>query len=169
MKRISILILLALSGSCWSWSLFGPSTREDCLKEIPKVRLPDAKRLLLTACNVGFGERKDIKPEWVSAGKCIAKNADEFYSFDSSLKIINKCSDDPGTYEVYRRQLYMAQDDRREEAVNAAREARAAAEAAQVERLNRNRYEQDGSFTIYDSQSGRIKYCNRIGTLVSCY
>ena len=100
---ISILLLAALTPVYAGW--FGPDDPKECAeKYFPKIRLPDARSLVGLACRVGYGNL-NIDPSYIKAGKCVASGASEMYSFDSTLKVINKCSSDNVQFDRFRSAL----------------------------------------------------------------
>lgn len=89
--KTALLSLLVFGSFSASAGIFGPSDPRECvIKYYEKVRLEDAKSLLMFACGVGYGGNVNKVAE--KAGRCIASEASEFYSFASTLKVINKCT-----------------------------------------------------------------------------
>ena len=171
MKRLFAIAFIFIINSSWAWTLFDQRTEEECISQMPKVRLSDAKNLLQMACYIGYGDGKNKRKEWVSTAKCVAKSPDEFYSFDASMKVIKQCSDDPKTLEAFRGQLYLDRDVREAAAAYAPIAKRLVDEKLEKARAERNRarLDQDGLFTMFDAQTGRYMSCIRTGTYVSCY
>jgi hypothetical protein len=91
LDKTFILSLLAIVSFNVHAGIFGPSNPQECvIKYYEKVRLENAKNLLMFTCGVGYGGNVNKVAE--KAGRCIASEASEFYSFESTLKVINKCT-----------------------------------------------------------------------------
>ncbi len=89
-KGIVYFVFILFSAPLYA-GLFGPSNPQECvIKYYEKVRLENAKNLLMFTCGVGYGGNVNKVAE--KAGRCIASEASEFYSFESTLKVINKCT-----------------------------------------------------------------------------
>lgn len=161
MYRTVLLITLLLCSMHASAGLFGPSDPRECLiKYQKKVRLDDAKSLLMFSCGIGYGGSVNNVAE--KAGRCVSSEASEFYSFESTLKVINKCTkniENGGAFfNMFRDKLY--------EGVNASAEVRRRQRLYDEEA---SRKSQDGSISIYDSRTGAYKNCLKTGTAVSCF
>lgn len=143
--------------------LFGPSDPEECYqKYAPKVRLPDALNVLRFACRAGYGGA-DINPDFVKVARCISGDAGEMYSYESTKKIINKCTSNlPQAFSVFDNRLMANVND-------------AAEEAARIQRLNQRRTEdairnsQSGSVSIFDAATGTYKNCIKTGNQLNCF
>jgi len=125
-----------------------------------KVRLEDAKGLLMFTCGVGYGGNVNHVAE--KAGRCISSEASEFYSFESTLKVINKCTkniENGGAFfNLFRDKLY--------EGSNASAETR---KRQQLYDEADRRKSLDGPVTLYDSATGTYKYCHKTGGVMSCF
>lgn len=155
---LSILILVSFESYA---GIFGPSDPRECLiKHQKKVRLEDAKNLLMFACGVGYGGNVNNVAEKV--GRCITSEASEFYSFESTLKIINKCTkniENGGAFfNLFRDKLY--------ESVNASAEMKRRQQLFDEEAKRKS---EDGPISIYDSSTGTFKNCFKTGNAVSCF
>ena len=142
---------------------FGPSDPAECYqKYAPKVRLPDALNVLRSACGAGYSGG-DINPDFVKASRCIAGDAGEMYSYESTKRIINKCTRSlPQAFSVFDHRLMANVND-------------AAEEAARIQRFNQRRTEdairdaQNGPISIYDATSGTYKNCIKTGNQLNCF
>jgi hypothetical protein len=136
--------LLALISLTANAGLFGPSNPRECLIKYHKqVNLEDAKNLLMFACGVGYSGNVNAKAEKI--GRCIASEANQLYSFESSLRIINKCTkNNEEFFPAFRDALF--------ENVNNS--------AAMNQRQNRWRQE--------DAIKDALKNCTVIGSEVRC-
>lgn len=143
--------------------LFGPSNPAECYqKNAPKVRLPDALNMLSFACGAGYGSA-DINPNVIKVARCISGDAGEMYSYESTKKIINKCTRSfPQAFSIF--------DDKLMANVNDAAE-----EAARIQRFNQRRTEdairdsQNGPISIFDATTGKFKNCIKTGNQLNCF
>jgi len=91
MYKLIGLVLITMVSAPLHAGIFGPSDPHECvMKHFKKVRLEEAKSLLIFTCGVGYGGNVNRVAE--KAGRCIASEASEFYSFESTLRVINKCT-----------------------------------------------------------------------------
>ena len=137
---------------------FGPDDPKECAeKYFPKVRLPDARSLVGLACRVGYGNL-NIDPSYIKAGKCVASGASEMYSFDSTLKVINKCSSDNVQFARFRSALYSDMNDAQER-------------SEKQQRQNQVLQEQQSQepYSIIDLETGKLKVCRNIGNIITCF
>jgi hypothetical protein len=156
-------VIGCLAASCIQAGIFGPSDPAQCYqKQAPKVRLPDALNMLRFACQVGYAGG-DINPDAVKVGRCISGEAGAMYSYESTKKIINKCTRDlPQAFSVFDSKLMANVND-------------AAEEAARVQRFNQrrsedaNRNSQNGPISIFDANTGEYKNCIRNGGQLTCF
>jgi hypothetical protein len=161
-RFLGILIWALLTNNAHA-GLFGPSDPAECYqKYAPKVRLPDALNVLRFACQVGYGGG-DINPDAVKVGRCISGEAGVMYSYESTKKIINKCTRDlPQAFSVFDSELMANVND-------------AAEEAARIQRFNQRRTEdairdsQNGSVSIFDATTGTYKNCIKTGNQLNCF
>ena len=94
--------------STGSW-LTGPNNDTECMnKNKGKVKLEDAIDVLAFACLVAY--KNGVTPVAAKAGKCIVGKADDFYSFDSTLKVINSCTSSAEIFQVFKSQLFKRQE-----------------------------------------------------------
>jgi hypothetical protein len=143
--------------------VFGPSDPAECYqKYASKVRLQDALNVLRFACGAGYGGA-DINPDFVKVARCISRDAGEMYSYESTKKIINKCTRSlPQAFSVFDNRLMSNVND-------------AAEEAARIQRFNQRRTEdairdsQSGPMSIYDADSGTYKNCIKTGNQLNCF
>ena len=153
---ISILLLAAITPVYAGW--FGPDDPKECAeKYFPKIRLPDARSLVGLACRVGYGNL-NIDPSYIKAGKCVASGASEMYSFDSTLKVINKCSSDNVQFARFRSALYSDMNDAQER-------------SEKQQRQNHVLQEQQSQepYSIIDLETGKLKVCRNIGNTITCF
>lgn len=146
MYKVFFLISLFFCSINANAGIFGPSDPRECiLKYQNKVRLHDAKNLLEWACLAGYGagsRNEDTK----KSGQCIASNAGDLYSMESSLNVINKCTKDRLVqFDFFKQELY-----------------RGVNESAEINR-RRNRLQQE------DAIKDALKNCTLIGSEVRCY
>lgn len=161
-KLVGICFLMGVSFSA-SAGLFGPSNPAECYqKYAPKVRLQDALNPLRFACGLGYGGG-DINPDAVKIGRCIAGDAGEMYSYESTRKIFNKCTRDaPHAFTVFNSKLMANVND-------------AAEEAARIQRFNQKRTDdairdsQGGPVSIFDATTGTYKNCIKTGNQLNCF
>jgi hypothetical protein len=137
--------------------LFGPSDPHECMvKYQGKLKLPDAREVLSRACYLSYEDGYSRSER--ALGKCIISEVSNMYSYESALKVINKCSkDNVAIYSVLRRSLFRNLNEEQE---NARRRHR-------VDEIDRQSA-QDGPVTIYDSATGTYKYCYRSGGVMTC-
>lgn len=160
MYKILFTAILSLSSMSTYAGLFGPSDIRECiLKHQSAVKLEDAKLMLRMACVFGYGDG-DFDREQKKIGKCIASDAKNFYSFESTLKVVNKCTgSNVGMFTYFKNQLFSNQNDRIAEERN--------------RHNSRRRLEleegQNGPVTIFDYDTGTYKYCHRTGGNISCF
>ena len=153
---ISILLLAAITPVYAGW--FGPDDPKECAeKYFPKIRLPDARSLVGLACRVGYGNL-NIDPSYIKAGKCVASGASDMYSFDSTLKVINKCSSDNVQFARFRSALYSDMNDAQER-------------SEKQQRQNHVLQEQQSQepYSIIDLETGKLKVCRNIGNIITCF
>lgn len=153
---ISILLLAAITPVYAGW--FGPDDPKECAeKYFPKIRLPDARSLVGLACRVGYGNL-NIDPSYIKAGKCVASGASDMYSFDSTLKVINKCSSDNVQFARFRSALYSDMNDAQER-------------SEKQQRQNHVLQEQQSQepYSIIDLETGKLKVCRNIGNTITCF
>ncbi len=153
---ISILLLAAITPVYAGW--FGPDDPKECAeKYFPKIRLPDARSLVGLACRVGYGNL-NIDPSYIKAGKCVASGASDMYSFDSTLKVINKCSSDNVQFARFRSALYSDMNDAQER-------------SEKQQRQNQVLQEQQSQepYSIIDLETGKLKVCRNIGNTITCF
>lgn len=158
-----IACLLIMASSAGSAGLFGPSDPAECYqKYAPKVRLQNALYVLRFACQVGYGGG-DINSDSIKISRCIAGDAGEMYSYESTKKIINKCTGgSPLAFSVFDNKLMANVND-------------AAEETARIQRFNQRRTEdtirdsQSGSVSIFDATTGTYKNCIKTGNQLNCF
>jgi hypothetical protein len=157
-----LLVLLAILFSPLSVSaqIFGYSSTEECFeKNQKKLRYPLANRLLVNSCFFGYEKEldKDLR-KFRPSGKCIASRADSMYSYESTMTVINRCTQgSTEVFAVFRGYLNRAIEDAQEVSRPRAIPPRVLMP------------EQNNTFTIFDSQTGTMKICNQIGTIVNCF
>jgi hypothetical protein len=146
--------------------LFGPSNIEECIiKYQNRVKLDDAKLVVRMACVFAYGDG-DFDREQVKVGKCIVSDTKKFYSFESTLKVINKCSgSNVGIFNFYKNKLYSGQNQIIEDELARIRQRQSNLEFER--RLNGG--SQDGPVTIYDSATGTFKYCHKNSGVLTCF
>ena len=164
--KAALLSLLLFGSFSVSAGIFGPSDPRECiLKHQPAVKLDDAKLVLRMACVFGYGDA-EFEREQKKIGKCIVSDAKKFYSFESTLKVINKCTgSNVGMFTYFKNQLYSSQNQMIED------------ELARIRQRQRNedfdrRFSggsQDGPITIYDSTTGTYKYCHKNSGVLTCF
>lgn len=167
-----LFFTLMLCTNSHAFSLFGYSNFEECYSEnVSKVRFADAKRLLGNACVLGYSDDDSYKI-FKSSGKCIVSEVKRLYSLDESLKVINECSKDNETFNMYKKSLYFQRD--LDEEANR-RKAERAERIRQnnvyesEERIRRELLIQQTSPTrIYDSNSNSYKNCYQLGNTLRC-
>lgn len=143
--------------------LFGPSDPAECYqKYAPKVRLPDALNVLRFACIIGYDSENNDSAS-IKSSRCIAKDSAEMFSYESTKKIINKCTPNlPWGFNFFNNKLMANVND-------------AAEEAARIQRFNQRRTEdairdsQSGSVSIYDATTGTYKNCIKTGNQLNCF
>lgn len=161
--RFLVFLIWSLMTSNVHAGLFGPSDPAECYeKYAPKVRLQDALNVLRFACIIGYDSENKNAPS-IKAARCIARDSTEMFSYESTKKIINKCTQDlPWAFNLFNNKL-MAN-------VNEAAE-----EAARIQRFNQRRTEdairdsQSGPMSIYDADSGTYKNCIKTGNQLNCF
>jgi hypothetical protein len=154
----AILIQLGLGATSVNAGWFGPDDPKECVeKYFPKIRLSDARSLVGLACRVGYGNL-NIDPSYVKAGKCVASGASDMYSFESALKVINKCSTDNIQFARFRNALYSDMNDAQER-------------LEQQQRQNQALQEQQSKapYTIFDINTGNLKVCQHNGNVITCF
>jgi len=166
LDKAFILSLLALVSFNAHAGLFGPSNPTECVIENQKnIKLDDAKPVVRMACVFAYGDG-DFDREQVKVGKCLVSDTKKFYSFESTLKVINKCSgSNVGIFNFYKNKLYSGQNQIIQD------------ELARIrQRQNNIEFErrfsggsQDGPLTIIDSDTGKIKFCNKSSGVVTCF
>lgn len=157
------LLIWSLLTSNVHAGLFGPSDPAECYqKYAPKVRLQDALNVVRFACQVGYGGG-DINADSIKISRCIVGDAGEMYSYESTKKIINKCTrGSPLAFSVFDNKLMANANDATEE-------------AARIQRLNQRRTEdairdsQNGPLSIFDSATGTYKNCIKTGNQLNCF
>lgn len=166
---MKFILLLGISGylsiivSSVNAGILGPSDPSECFeKYAPKVRLPDALNVVRNACVLGYdSENKD--PPTNKVGRCIVKGSSEMYSFESTKKIINKCTKNiPWAFNFFNNQL-MANIN--EQVERSARERRY--NQARIE--DELRESKNGVVSIYDVNSGTYKNCIKNGSQLTCF
>jgi hypothetical protein len=160
MYKVLFAALLSLSSISAYAGLFGPSDGRECLlKNQDKVRLQDARQVLIKACVFGY-EDGDFDKEAVKIGRCIASEAKSFYSFDSTLKVINSCTRKNTAYfNYFKNQLYSDLEDRIALESN----------KQNIRRRLELEEKQNGPVTIFDSATGTYKHCQRAGGTITCF
>lgn len=161
-RFLGLLIWSLLTNNAHA-GLFGPSDPAECYqKYATKVRLPDALNVLRFACRAGYGGA-DINPDFVKVARCISGDADDMYSYESTKKIINKCTRSlPQAFSVFDNRLMANVND-------------AAEETARIQRFNQRRTEdairdsQNGSVSIFDATTGTYKSCVKTGNQLNCF
>lgn len=161
--KLVVLILLCSVNSMTNAGILGPSDARECLiKFAPKVRLPDALNVLKPACVIGF-ENNNFDTGAVKVAKCVAKEAAEMYSYESTKKIINKCTRSTPEWFVFYDNKLMANVNERAE--RSAREQRY--NQARIE--DEIRESKNGVVSIYDINSGTYKNCIKSGSQLTCF
>jgi hypothetical protein len=70
--------------------IFGPSDATECMqKNYPKLKFEQAYDLILYSCALGYNT--DLNPDLKKSGRCIISKVNDLYSYQSSLKVINRC------------------------------------------------------------------------------
>ena len=162
-KSIKVLfaaigIQLGIGSATVEAGWFGPDDPKECAeKYFPKIRLPDARSLVGLACRVGYGNL-NIDPSYIKAAKCVASGASDMYSFDSTLKVINKCSSDNVQFARFRSALYSDMNDAQER-------------SEKQQRQNQVLQEQQSQepYSIIDLETGKLKVCRNIGNTITCF
>jgi hypothetical protein len=125
--------------------LFGPSDPHECMvKYQEKLKLQDAREVLSRACYIGYEDGYSRSERAI--GRCITSEVSNMYSYESALKVINKCSkDNISFYTVFRESLFRNIN---EEQANARR---------------RKRWQQE------DAIKDALNNCMVVGSEVRCY
>ena len=152
------LIFISLSFIEANAGWFSPADQRECIEKYQsKVRLSDARTLLSKACVVGYGNvTASMSDGLKKAGRCIAAGADEMYSFDASLKLINGCAKDNNQFNYYKAALYRDQND-------------AAEEAKAEQTRSQQRSVQQQEYTVLDMETGKLKICKKVGSMAHCF
>lgn len=161
-RLISVSLLLVVSSST-SAAFFGPSDPAECYqKYAPKVRLQDALNVIRSACIIGYDDQNSNSAS-IKASRCIVRDSAEMFSYESTKKIINKCSQDlPWAFNFFNNKLMANVND-------------AAEEAARIQRFNQRRTEdairdsQGGPVSIFDATTGTYKNCIKTGNQLNCF
>lgn len=162
-SRFLALLIWSLFTNNAHAGLFGPSDPAECYqKYAPKVRLQDALNMLRFACGVGYGGA-DINPDVIKVSRCIAGEAGEMYSYESTKKIINKCTRNfPQAFSLFDNKLMANVNEAAERAVRAQQNNQIRLEEAV-------RDSQNGSVSIFDVNSGTYKNCIKTGNQLNCF
>ena len=136
-----------------SAGIFGPRDPDECLEKYwPRVRLEDARDVVVRACGVGYSN-PDLDDEVKVASKCIVRKSEEMYSFESTLRVINNCTKkNPDIFKYYQdilmqRTVATVELQKRQ---------------ARIDRyLNR-------PTTLIDMNTGLPRPCQQIGNILHC-
>jgi hypothetical protein len=83
-------------------SIFGYSDATECMqKNYPKLKFEPARDLLLYSCALGYNP--DLNQDLKKSGRCIVSKINDLYSYDSTLKVINRCvGENVGHFRFYK-------------------------------------------------------------------
>jgi len=160
--KTALLSLLLFGSFSVSAGIFGPSDPHECmLKNQTKLKLTDAREVLARACNIGYEDGYTRSERAV--GRCIVGDVANLYSYESALKVINKCSkDNVAFYKVFRDSLYRN--------INEANEiSQQRQKYDEIDRRAAVNSSQNGPITIYDSATGTFKYCHKNSGVLTCF
>ena len=81
---------------------FGYSDASECMqKNYQKLKYEQARKLLLYSCALGYNP--DLNQDLKKSGRCIVSKVNDLYSYQSSLKVINRCvGENVGYFRYYK-------------------------------------------------------------------
>lgn len=93
LAKIFLLVSVLLSASAFG-GIFGSSDGPECMmKYRPILKFSGANTVLIKACFLAYDDH-DMGREFKKSGRCIVNKVSEMYSYETSLRIISKCSGD---------------------------------------------------------------------------
>jgi len=133
--------------------IFGPSDAGECLEKYwPRVRLEDARDVVVRACGIGYSN-PELDDEVKVASKCIVKKSEEMYSFESTLRVINNCTKKNSDIFKYYQDILMQ---------------RAVATVELQKRQSRIDRYLNRPTTLIDINTGLPRPCQQIGNVLHC-
>ena len=153
MNKAPLLFFSILISFNVSAGILGPSDPGECFEKYwPKVRLEDARDVVMRACGVVYGAN-DFNDEVKIVSRCILKKSENMYSFESSLKAINNCTKKYPQFFKYYQDVLM--------------ERTVAMVELQKRQARIDRYLNKPT-TLIDMNTGLPRPCQQIGNILHC-